>query len=111
MDCMHGSSAGRHRGRSAKFLHIVRLANGPALLAILLGCFVFAVVFMAGCHFYDDSGVPRPSSSWTWVCDDGSPAPDSGCPDGDGGASVSSDDGSGATDGDGGASSSSRRAR
>jgi hypothetical protein len=43
----------------------------------------------ASCNLYSDTDQPVPSSSWTWVCDDGALAPDAGCSAGedqDGGA-------------------------
>ena len=64
----------RRREGSANLLHIARLVGSLTLLLV--------VVTIAGCHLYDDDGKPVPSSNWTWVCDDGSPAPDAGCPDG-----------------------------
>jgi hypothetical protein len=58
-----------------------------------------AAAYAAGCNdSYDDRGEPNPASWWPWVCDDGGPAPESGClsasedagsPDGD--ASATSD--------------------
>jgi hypothetical protein len=76
-------------------MHGARLA---VCLFVLL-----AVGLVAGCNFYDDDGVPVPSSSWTWMCDDGSLAPDAGCPDsGDADSGTSSGDGddAGTSDGD-----------
>jgi hypothetical protein len=68
----------------AHLMHIVRLG----VLTLLVG----VLVTIASCRFYDDDGVP--SSTWTWMCDDGSLAPDAGCPDGvdiDGGGDDDSD--------------------
>jgi|HubBroStandDraft_6_1064221.scaffolds.fasta_scaffold795252_2 hypothetical protein len=53
-----------------------------------------ALLFLPDCGpFYDDSGAPDPASWWPWVCSDGGPAPESGCPTGedhpDGGADSS----------------------
>jgi hypothetical protein len=76
---MISSSSPRQPRRSANSLHIARLTIGACLLAI---------VGIGGCNFYDDDGVPKPSSSWTFVCDDDSIATDAGCPmhaDADGG--------------------------
>lgn len=70
------SSSQRQPRRGANSLHIAGLTIGAGLLAI---------VGIAGCNFYDDDGVPKPSSSWTFVCDDGSIATDAGCPLDDGG--------------------------
>ena len=64
------------RNRLARFL--VLAALGPGTTA---------------CNPFGDSGQPLPSSSWSWVCEDGSPAPDAGCSDDD------STDGAGADDG------------
>lgn len=71
-------------------MHMAR----PALVALLLG----AIVGIASCRMYGDAGVPRPSSTWTWMCADGSLAPDAGCPDAgshDGGSDGSGDGGHG----------------
>jgi hypothetical protein len=36
---------------------------------------------LSGCgSLYGDDGAAEPGSVWPWVCPDGSPAPDSGCP-------------------------------
>lgn len=40
-----------------------------------------ALLLVQGCGpFYGDSGTADPPSWWSWVCDDGSAAPDTGCP-------------------------------
>jgi hypothetical protein len=88
MTTMSTSSGQRHPRRGANSLHIARLTVGACLLAM---------VGIAGCNFYDDDGVPRPSSTWTFVCDDDSIAPDAGCPMADGGTA---DDGGGGGGGD-----------
>jgi hypothetical protein len=69
----------------ANLMHIARLGMLTALLV--------AIVTIASCRMYSDNGAPIPSSNWTWMCADGSLAPDSGCPDeGDGGTAMTGGD-------------------
>ncbi|MGO8994574.1 MAG: hypothetical protein ACLQVI_14755 [Polyangiaceae bacterium] len=50
----------------------------PHLLVLHVPCLV--LLCLAGCTpLYNDDGSADPASPWPWVCEDGGPAPDSGC--------------------------------
>ncbi len=42
-------------------------------------CVVVLILVDCG-PWYNDSGAADPASWWPWSCDDGGPAPESGCP-------------------------------
>jgi hypothetical protein len=54
-----------------------------------------ALAWLAACDLYNDSGSADPGSVWPWVCPDGAPAPEAGCPPAPG----CSDGGDGRADG------------
>jgi hypothetical protein len=57
-------------------------------IVFMLGLMVVAGAAIVSCGFElaNDTGKPIPGQYWPWVCADGGPAGDGGCPAGDGSA-------------------------